>query len=112
MMHKYFDLSDLKSKLPDYDHQGDPPAEDDYAPAMLKDLDGVRWNSEYSDADHLVSCFNDAIAGITAGLALRAPPGQLEEVIEALIDHAAATMRRGAKARDSTTPRRPHTSFS
>jgi hypothetical protein len=85
MMHKYFDLSDLKSKLPDYDHQGDPPAEDDYAPAMLKDLDGVRWNSEYSDADHLVSCF---------------------------IDHAAATMRRGAKARDSTTPRRPHTSFS
>jgi hypothetical protein len=98
-MPKYFDVAAIKKDLPDYAHEGDPNYGDSvFARTMLAELD--KPHDGPTDGQHVNDCFNDALAGILDGLALRIPPGQMRSVVEHLLQHAAFTMRWKAQIED------------
>jgi hypothetical protein len=102
-MPKYFDLTAIAKELPDYAYEGDVPGNGTdmypFANAMLSSLDGERQGD--SDAEHVVNCFNDALAGILHGLSVRVAPGQMKAVVDHLIEHASFTMRWIAQNEDN-----------
>jgi hypothetical protein len=102
MMPKHFDLSAIAKELPDYAEEGDPPGSDVHAEryvlAMLEDLD--RKHEGLTDVEHVVGCFNDALAGILHGLSQRVAKGQMLAVVDHLTQHASYTMRWVARNED------------
>ncbi len=68
----------------DYDDVLSGRKEDPYPKGVTKQL---------TDTEHVVDCFNDALAGILHGLSVRVAPGQMKAVVEHLIKHATFTMR-------------------
>jgi hypothetical protein len=102
-MPKYFDLAAIGQELPDYAFEGKAPGSGTdmypFAQAMLASLDGERQGE--GDAEHVVNCFNDALAGILHGLSVRVAPGQMKAVVDHLIEHASFTMRWTAQNEDN-----------
>jgi hypothetical protein len=111
-MPKYLKIAehDIEKVRKDYAYEGDPPGcgqnSIPFSIAMLAEIDGDRsclrndkW-VDSSDPQHVVNCFNDAVAGLLHGLSVRIVPGQMRNVVEQLIPHVHFTMRRFAEDED------------
>jgi hypothetical protein len=106
---KYLNIGDheIERNIPDFDGEGDAPGSGEnstpFAVAMLAEIDGDRGPAgpdKWTDAEHVVNCFTDAVAGLLHGLSVRIAPGQMKEVVEQLIPHVSHTMRWVAQDED------------
>jgi hypothetical protein len=113
-MPKYFDLTKIAQEAPDLDCEGDPPgssenatvfarlmlAELDKGPGKFTDPDG---RGRFTDVEHVVDTFNDALAGLLLGLSVRVAPGQMKDVVAHLVKHASYTMQWIARDENNST---------